>query len=162
MNRVSSQPLRIAAIAALMFAFITATSAQTKAPAAGKSAPAKTADAADPDVALAKKAALEWLALVDAGKFEGSWDEAATSLQKGQKKTDWSTGLGGSRATMGKVVTRTFLNSEIRTALPNLPPDKYITVRFTTAFEKHKDGAESVTLVKDGTRGLRTMSYFLK
>lgn len=161
MNRVSTQPLRIAALAALIFAFITATSAQTKAPAAAKAAPAKSA-AADPDLALAKKAALDWLALVDAGKFEGSWDEAATSLQKGQKKADWSAGLGGSRATMGRVMTRTFLNSEIRTNLPNLPPDKYITVRFTTAFEKHKDGAESVTLVKDGTRGLRTMSYFLK
>jgi hypothetical protein len=63
---------------------------------------------------------------------------------------------------MGKLVSRTFLNSQIRTALPNHPPDKYITIRFTSVFEKHKNGAESVTLVKDGARGFRMMSYFLE
>jgi hypothetical protein len=116
----------------------------------------------DPDVAPAQKAALAWLALVDAGKFDATWDEAATSFQKGQKKADWSKGLGAARPTMGKLVSRTFLNSQIRTALPNHPPDKYITIRFTSVFEKHKNGAESVTLVKDGARGFRMMSYFLE
>jgi Protein of unknown function (DUF4019) len=120
------------------------------------------AESADPDVALAKKAALEWLALVDGYKFEATWDEAATSFQKGQTRADWAKGLGGARPTMGKLVSRAFLNHEIRTTLPNLPPGKYITIRFTSVFEKHKDGAESVTLIKDGARGFRMMSYFLK
>ncbi len=63
---------------------------------------------------------------------------------------------------MGKLVVRTLLNHEVRTALPNLPAGKYITVRFTTVFEKHANGSESVTLVKDGARGFRMMSYLLK
>ena len=125
-----------------------------------KAAPAATDS--DPDVALAKKAALDWLALVDAGKFEATWDEAAASFQKAQARADWAKGLGGARPTMGKLVTRTLLNHEIRKDLPNLPPGKYITVRFTTVFEKHAKGSESVTLVKDGARGFRMMSYLLK
>ena len=136
-----------------------APSGAPKAPAA-KAAPA--ANENDPDVVAAKKAALEWLALVDASKFEASWDAAALSFQKAQAKADWAKGLGGARPTMGKMVSRTYLNHEIRTNLPNLPPGKYITVRFTTAFEKHKDGGESVTLIRDGDRGMRMMSYFLK
>lgn len=127
-------------------------------------APAKAAanPENDPDVALAKKAALDWLVLADAGKFEATWDEAASSFQKAQTRADWAKGLGGARPTMGKLVTRTFLNHEIRTNLPNLPAGKYITIRFVSVFEKHKDGAESVTLVRDGARGFRMMSYFLK
>ncbi len=134
-------------------------------PMAAPKADAKAAPAAkdsDPDVALAKKAALDWLALVDAGKFETTWDEAATSFQKAQAKPEWAKGLGGARPTMGKLVTRTFISHEVRTAIPNLPPGKYITVRFTTVFEKHANGSESVTLVKDGARGFRMMSYLLK
>lgn len=126
---------------------------------------AKAASAAkdsDPDIALAKKAALDWLALVDAGKFEATWDEAAVAFQKAQAKAEWAKGLGGARPTMGKMVVRTFLNHEVRTAFPNLPQGKYITVRFTTVFEKHEKGSESVTLMKDGARGFRMMSYLLK
>lgn len=129
-------------------------------PKAGTSAGGE--QAADPDVAAARKAAMAWLALVDAGKFEATWDEAATSFQKAQKREDWAHGLGGARPTMGKLVSRTFLNFQVRTDLPNLPKDKYITIRFTSVFENNKDGAESVTLVKDGARGFRMMSYFLK
>ena len=144
-------------------------SVMAQAPAAPKAdakAPVKAAAAPvadnDPDVALARKAALEWLALSDAGKFEATWEEAASSFQKAQSKEAWAKGLGGARPTMGKLITRTFLNHEIRMNLPGLPPGKYVTVRFTSVFEKHKDGAESVTLIKDGTRGFRMMSYFLK
>lgn len=138
--------------------------AQTGAPKSdAKAAPPKAAaPAADPEVALAKKAALDWLALADAGKYEATWDEAATSFQKAQSKADWAKGFGVARLAKGKLVSRTFLNHEVRMNLPNYPPGKYITVRFTSVFEKQKDGAESVTFIKDGTRGLRMMSYFLK
>jgi Protein of unknown function (DUF4019) len=138
----------------------TAPAGTAKKPAVETAKPA--AKDVDPDLALAKKAALDWLALVDAGKFEATWDEAATMLQKAQSKAEWSKGLGGSRPTMGKLVARTFLNDEVRTVLPNFPPAKYITIRFTSVFEKNKDGRESVTLIRDGARGLRMMSYFLK
>lgn len=156
-----------AAVGVLVLALAIPAAAQTVAPKSdAKKAPEKvaatTTGPADPDVALAKKAALAWLALVDAGKYEATWDEAATSFQKAQSKADWARGLGGARPTKGKLITRTFSNHEIRTNLPNYPPGKYITVRFNCVFEKQKDGAESVTFIKDGTRGLRMMSYFLK
>jgi hypothetical protein len=156
-----------AAVGVLVLTLAIPAAAQTVAPKSdAKKAPEKVAATTtaptDPDVALAKKAALDWLALADAGKYEATWDEAATSFQKAQSKADWVKGLGGARPTKGKLITRTFLNHEIRTNLPNLPPGKYITVRFTCVFEKQSDGAESVTFIKDGTRGLRMMSYFLK
>ena len=154
--------LRSAATALLALSLSISAEAQ---PLAAPKTDAKAAPAAkdsDPDVTLAKKAALDWLALVDAGKFEATWVEAATSFQKAQSKVDWAKGIGEARPTMGKLVTRTLLNHEVRTTLPNLPPGKYITVRFTTVFEKHANGSESVTVVKDGTRGFRMMSYLLK
>ena len=154
--------LRSAATALLALSLSISAEAQ---PLAAPKTDAKAAPAAkdsDPDVTLAKKAALDWLALVDAGKFEATWVEAARSFQKAQSKVDWAKGLGEARPTMGKLVIRTLLNHEVRTTLPNLPPGKYITVRFTTVFEKHANGSESVTVVKDGTRGFRMMSYLLK
>ena len=155
-------PVRAAVAVLLALSFSTSASAQSAAAAKTDAKAAPVATDSDPDVALAKKAALDWLALVDGGKFEATWDEAATSFQKAQSKTDWAKGLGGARPTMGKLVSRTFLNHEVRTTLPRLPAGKYITVRFTTVFEKHAKGSESVTLVKDGARGFRMMSYLLK
>jgi len=161
-------PLRLGTLALLALALSASVMAQTPPPAKADAAkpaaatPAGTVNENDPDVAAAKKAALAWLTLADAGKFEETWVEAASMFQKKQTKAAWAKGLGGARPTMGKIVTRTYLNHEIRTVLPELPPGKYITVRFVSVFEKHKDGAESVTLVKDGTRGFRMMSYFLK
>ena len=160
--------LRFGTLALVALALSAAVMAQTPPPAKAEAAkpaaaaPAGTVNEKDPDVALAKKAALAWLALADAGKFDQTWVEAASVFQKGQTKEAWVKGLGGARPTMGTMITRTYLNHEIRTNLPNLPAGKYITVRFVSVFEKHKDGAESVTLVKDGTRGFRMMSYFLK
>ncbi len=166
-NRIPHS-LRFGSLALAALALSASALAQTAPPAKADAAkpaaaaPAGTVNEKDPDVALAKKAALAWLALSDAGKFEETWVEAASIFQKKQTKAAWAKGLGGARPTMGKIVTRTYLNHEIRTILPELPPGKYITVRFNSVFEKHKDGAESVTLVKDGTRGFRMMSYFLK
>jgi hypothetical protein len=158
--------IRAALVTALGLALPGAMAAQGAAPKGEvkKAAPAAVAPVAetDPDVALARKAALDWLALVDASKFDATWDEAATSFQKGQKKAEWAKGLGGARPTMGKLISRTYLNHEIRPNLPNLPPGKYITVRFTSVFEKNPNGGESVTLIRDGARGYRAMSYFLK
>jgi hypothetical protein len=164
MNQRSENRTRAAFVMTLAFALPGAALAQGAAPAgdAKKAAAAAPAPVEDPDVALARKAALDWLALVDASRFDATWDEAATSFQKAQKKGEWSKGLGGARPTMGKLISRTFLNHEIRMNLPNLPPGKYITIRFTSIFEKNPNGGESVTLIRDGARGYRTMSYFLK
>lgn len=157
---VNSLACAASALLALTLSVSAAAQPMTAPKTDAKAAPA--AKNSDPDVTLAKKAALAWLALVDAGKFETTWDEAAGSFQKAQPKAEWAKGLGGARPTMGKLVVRTLLNHEVRTSLPNLPPAKYITVRFTTVFEKHANGSESVTLVRDGTRGFRMMSYLLK
>lgn len=153
--------LRVSGVAALVCLLTDADAfaAQGAKPAA--KAPAAAPASNDPDLALARKAALDWLAVVDAGKFEASFDEAASGFQKVQKKADWAKGLGGARGNVGKFVSRTFFNDEIRTALPNLPPAKYITVRFKTTFAKHPTASESVTLVRDGARGFRTIAYFL-
>ena len=154
--------LRFAAVVLLAASLTTTSQAQTAAAPKAEAKKVASPSESDPDVALAKKAALEWLALVDAFKFEGTWDAAATSFQKAQVKTEWAKGLGGARTAMGKVVTRTVSSQEVRKDLPNLPPGKYITVRYNTIFEKHKDGTESITLVKDGARGFRMMSYLLR
>ena len=154
--------LRFAAAVLLAAALTTTSQAQTAAAPKADAKKVTTPADSDPDVALAKKAALEWLALVDAFKFEGTWDAAAASFQKAQVKAEWAKGLGGARTAMGKVVTRTVSSQEVRKDLPNLPPGKYITVRYNTIFEKHKDGTESITLVKDGARGFRMMGYLLR
>lgn len=148
-------------LAALTLATAPVEAASPQKPAAPAAAAAASNAKADPDLELAKKAALEWLALLDSGRFEASFDEAALSFQKVQKKPDWAKGLSGARGQVGKFLSRAFLNDEIRTNLPNLPPGKYITVRFKTVFAKYATASESVTLVRDGKRGFRTIAYFL-
>ena len=163
-----SSTLRISGVTALALLLTGADAFATQAPksvakatAAVSATPTKAPASNDPDLALARKAALDWLAVVDTGKFEASFDEASAAFQKVQKKPDWAKGLSTARAGVGRFISRTFLNDEIRTALPNLPPGKYITVRFKTTFAKYATASESVTLVRDGARGFRTVAYFL-
>ena len=152
--RLSALALTLALVASGSAVF-----AQTKAP---PPAAAKGAALNDPDVGAAKKAAIDWLALVDSGKFPATFDEAAGLFQKAQKKDEWVKGLSTARPAYGKLVSRTFAENEIRTTLPNLPTGKYITIRFKSSFENQKDGKESVTCVADGARGWRMVAYFIQ
>src|SRR5213078_1893132 len=97
------KPLLFGSLTLSALALSASVMAQTAPPAKAKPSPSQpastgvppgTVNEKDRDVIQAKKAALAWLALADAGKFEATWVEAAGSFQKAQTKAAWAKGFG--------------------------------------------------------------------
>jgi len=110
----------------------------------------------------AVQAAEHWLALVDAEKYEESWDESATLFRKAITKEDWGNRLGVSRGLFGKLVARKVKSAEYHTALPGAPDGEYVVIQFETSFANKKESIETVTPMKDKDGKWRVSGYFIK
>ncbi len=102
-----------------------------------------TAPVAQSDVA---KAAQEWLALVDAGKWRESWAATAPSFQSLNTVEVWQSVSESARVPLGRVVSRTFGSEE---SIP-APPRGYRLVRFRTQFANKPAATETLSLSREG------------
>ncbi|MFO0581839.1 MAG: DUF4019 domain-containing protein [Anaeromyxobacter sp.] len=144
--------LALAGLAALAFA------ARAEAPAAAPAtAPAATGPKLDPAAAEAAKAAEAWLGLMDAGKYEQSWDEASALFRGKVTKERWVLQAQGVRGQLGKVTAR---------ALDRAAPMKVDgadawVFGWKSGLEKLPEAAEIVTMLRDGG-AWRCAGYFVK
>ncbi len=94
------------------------------APPAGAQAPPR---AEVPPRTQAGRAAEAFLVLVDKGKYQESYDAAATWFRKGITKRKWVDALTLSRKPLGRVVARKLDRVELRaTANPDVPDQAWI------------------------------------
>ena len=119
---------------------------------AAVAAPVRVLRAADQPAAVAQKAAEQWLALVDAGKYGESWDEAAQMFKSAVSRKDFLSTTRETRASFGKVASRKLASAHELKNIPGLPPGEYFAVQFRSSFEKLPAATEVVipTLEKDG------------
>ncbi len=103
-----------------------------------------------------------WLALVDSGDYEKSWENASSLFRSAVDQAGWKQALGATRAPLGKVATREVKSAEFATSLPGAPDGEYVVIQFSTKFEMKNAAIETVTpmLDKDGT--WRVSGYFIK
>jgi hypothetical protein len=70
----------------------------------------------------AEKAAVKtsqaWLALVDAGRYDESWQEAARLFKAAVTKQQWRASMGAYRKPLGQLITRTLKSKTYATSLP--------------------------------------------
>ncbi len=119
-------------------------------------------DDADHAVKLAMVAADAWLALVDAGKLDESWAQAAVYYRNAVSKENHAQALNGVRGPLGDVVSREARSHEYATALPGAPDGQYVVIQYTTRFANKNDAVETVTpmLESDGT--WKVSGYYIK
>ncbi len=110
----------------------------------------------------ALQAAESWLALVDQGKYEESWQQASTLFRRSVTMEQWKQAVTSARDLLGEVKTREFNRAEKHTSLPGVPDGQYVVIFFDSTFEKKKQGVETITpmLDKDGT--WRVSGYYMK
>ena len=80
----------------------------------------------------AVKSALEWLAIIDAGNYAESWENAASMFQKALTKDNWVETLNGLLPLYGKVNKREVKSSMYYSELPGAPAGEYVVIQFTT------------------------------
>lgn len=110
----------------------------------------------------AEQAARSWLALVDRGDYEGSWEQAASFFKSKMSKTDWETALNQVRAPLGAAGNRSLTGSVYQTELPNAPKGEYVVIQFKTEFASRGPFIETIVPMLDNDGKWRMSGYFIK
>ena len=111
---------------------------------------------------LAAKAALQWLALVDEGKYSESWEEAAQLFKGTVTREQWGASLTAARKPLGRLVSRAVKSMTYVTSLPGAPDGEYLVIQYTSSFERKKSGVETVTPMLDKDGKWRVSGYYIK
>ena len=125
---------------ALFAALVPLPALQADAPREAPQAATTTADAETRDAALA------WLALVDAGDWQGSFDATAPVFQELNTVEMWRDASMQARVPLGAALEREAIAYDVLAA----PPRGYRVVRFRTDFAAREGVVETVTLERHG------------
>lgn len=105
--------------------------------------------------------ALKWLAEVDEGQYELSWEGAAEFFQNAVEKEQWVRSLQAARKPLGNLISRKLKNSTYKTSLPGVPDGNYVVIQFETSFENKKSAIETVTPMMDKSGNWRVSGYYI-
>ena len=119
-----------------------ALSAPTQAPQAS-TPPAAAASATE---TVVTRTASDWLALLDAGKWQESWAATGQSFQTLNTVAAWQAASEQARVPLGRMLSRQLLGEADVPA----PPNGYRMVRFRTDFENRRGATETVSLDREG------------
>jgi len=111
---------------------------------------------------LAQESAKSWLALVDAGKYSQSWNQAASFFKERVTAQKWESAVKSVRDPLGKLESRILKSSQYTQTMPGTPDGEYVILQFETTFEKKKAAIETVTPMKDQDGQWRVAGYFIK
>jgi hypothetical protein len=104
------------------------------------------------EVDAAQTAALHWLTIVDAEKYEESWKEAAPFLKEHFAERDWEKHLDTIRKPIDPMVDRTLHTTQYREQFPGLPKGAYVAFVWESYFGTRHQVLESVIMSYDGSQ----------
>ena len=103
------------------------------------------------------QSARQWLALVDAGKWQESFTATARSFQTLNTLAMWQSASEGGRVPLGRVLSRSLTSEE---SIP-APPSGYQLVRFRTDFAAKAGATETLSLAREGD-SWRVVGYYIE
>ena len=146
-------------------------SAQLKPPAAAPAAAGKPAAQAPTPVTLATRdpanaekeaagqlAAAGWLVLLDRRDWGRAWETSSSVFRATVPLATWMDGIPKVRQEMGTFVERQPAQALFKTTLVGRPEGEYVTVIFTSKFDK-RELEEVVTTVRDTDGKWRVTGY---
>ena len=146
-------------IMSLFLATLALSSAMQVAEPAARSAQAIPADAADSRAGIDSEivqSARRWLALVDEGRWDESWNATGRTFRELNTSAKWAAVSEEVRPPLGAVVSRVASRQEHLPA----PPHGYQMIKFRTSFANRADATETVTLEREGS-GWRVVGYWI-
>lgn len=122
-------------------------------------APAVAQSNAD-SVDAAKQVAQEWLALIDANKYQQSWSEAASILTSQVTAEQWAAQIQQVHGQLGAKESRALIAARYTDSLPNMPKGDYVIAQYEATYGG-KATVETLTLMKDQD-AWRVAGYFIR
>jgi hypothetical protein len=124
-------------------------------------APARS-DASVQKQKAALQSAQAWLALVDTGRYDESWDQAAQTLKDLVDKSQFATSVESARLPVGKLVSRKQKSATYTRTLPGVPEGDYVVILYNSSFENLPSAVETVTPMLDKDGKWRVSGYYLR
>lgn len=146
-------------IMSLFLATLALSSAMQVAEPAARSAQATPAGAAEPRAAIDSEivqSARRWLALVDEGRWDESWNATGRTFRELNTSEKWASVSEEARPPLGAVLSRVTSSQEHLPA----PPHGYEMIKFRTSFANRADATETVTLERESS-GWRVVGYWI-
>jgi Protein of unknown function (DUF4019) len=123
---------------------------------------AQASDSTGPAVSSAQTAAQAWLRLVDARRYDESWDSAAAVFRSAVTKSQWAGAVKEGRAPFEPLGERTLVTATYTTQLPNVPPGQYVVIQYRTKAGRGKTVVETVTPARDRDGRWRVAGYYIR
>jgi hypothetical protein len=113
-------------------------------------------------IQAAIQAAIEWVQLIDGGRYAESWKTSADHFRVAVEEEEWVRSMQAFRLPLGAAVRREVASSRYVHSLPGIADGEYVVIEFRTVFENKKEAVETVTpmLSEDGT--WRVSGYYIK
>ena len=115
-----------------------------------------------PATDLARKAAADWLVLIDSGNLAGSWEQAASSFKRTVTTQQWVQASAAVRNPLGTTKQRQEKTAKFTRTLPGAPDGQYVLLQFQAAFENKASAVETVTVALDTDDTWRVAGHFIK
>jgi len=116
----------------------------------------------DEAVAQARTSAKEWLVMLDAQDYDGTWDVAGELLKAAVSQEEWSAKLSVTLGPLGPVGSRAVRSTDYSTTMPGAPDGEYVVVTFDTSLANKQTAVETVVLRKESDGAWRVSGYFIK
>lgn len=120
------------------------------------------ARAGDTSETLVLESANRWLALIDNGRYEESWEYTAGLFRSQINRVQWGKTVSGVRGQFGRVISRRMLNVAYTTSVPGGPDGQYALIQYQTSFERKASAVETITSLLDQDGWWRVAGYFVK
>ena len=106
-------------------------------------------------------AALDWASLVDARKWDESWQAAAGIFKSQVTAQQWASAVEQVRTPLGAMSGRTLKNVTKSSTLPGAPDGEYEILEFQTNFAQKSDAVETIVLAREGAEW-KVAGYFIR
>ncbi len=110
----------------------------------------------------ATQAALDWLQLVDDGKYAESWEQAAAAFKRAVTKGAWEHSVVAARSAFEPFGERTIFVARYTTELPNAQPGEYFILQYRTQVPGRRTVVETVVPMRDSDGSWRVAGYFVR
>lgn len=128
----------------------------------GGAVPAHAQTLGDPATFEAQQVANNWLALVDQGRYDESYDEASQSFKVAVGRGEWIQKVTAARRTAGKLLSRKMTRAtEIRNP-PHAAPGDYVFIVYRSSFANLKSALETVVPVREKDGKWRVSNYTIR
>jgi hypothetical protein len=113
-------------------------------------------------IQAATEAAKAWLALIDAGDYETSWEEASGYFRSAVGKQEWIKTMQAYRKPLGELLERSLLVADYTTQPPGAPDGEYVIIHFNATFENKEVAQEVVTPMLQENGAWRISGYYIR